>query len=114
MVRLKRSLPILLLLAFTAALLPAASPVVSASKAGMDPDHLARIPVRMKAFVDKGTVAGTVTLVSRHGAVASLEAVGFQDLESRKPMRTDTIFQIMSMTKPVTAAGIMMLEEEGK
>jgi CubicO group peptidase (beta-lactamase class C family) len=29
-------------------------------------------------------------------------------------MRTDTIFQIMSMTKPVTATGIMLLAEDGK
>ena len=50
----------------------------------------------------------------RHGALASIDAVGFQDLESNKPMRTDSIFQIMSMTKPVTAVGIMILMEEGR
>ncbi len=36
------------------------------------------------------------------------------DIEANRPMRKDTIFQIMSMTKPVTAIGIMMLAEEGK
>lgn len=36
------------------------------------------------------------------------------DIEARRPMQKDTIFQIMSMTKPVTAIGIMMLAEEGK
>jgi CubicO group peptidase (beta-lactamase class C family) len=35
-------------------------------------------------------------------------------VEAGHPMRKDTIFQIMSMTKPVTAIGIMMLAEEGK
>ncbi len=84
------------------------------AKAGMDPAKLARIAPRMKAFVEKGTIAGAVTLVSRHGVIADLEAVGYQDLEGRKPMRTDTIFQIMSMTKPVTAVALMMLVEEGK
>ncbi len=84
------------------------------AKAGMDPERLARIPARMKAYVEKGTIAGAVTLVARHGVVAGLEAVGYQDLESRKPMRTDTIFQIMSMTKPVTAVALMILVEEGK
>src|SRR3990172_2863806 len=82
------------------------------SKAGMDPERLARIPARMKEFVEKGTIAGAVTLVARHGVVASLEAVGYQDLETKQPMRTDTIFQIRSMTKPMTAAGIMILLEE--
>ena len=80
----------------------------------MDPERLARIPIRMKAFVDQGTVAGVVTLVARHGVVASLDAVGYQDLETKKPMKTDSIFQIMSMTKPVVAVAIMMLVEEGK
>jgi CubicO group peptidase (beta-lactamase class C family) len=84
------------------------------AKAGMDSERLARIPVRMKAFVDRGTIPGAVTLIARHGALASLEAVGSQDIESRKPMRTDTVFQIMSMTKPVTAVALMMLVEEGK
>ncbi len=84
------------------------------SKAGMDPERLARIPARMKEFVEKGTIAGAVMLVARHGVVASLDAVGYQDLESKKPMRTDTIFQIRSMTKSITAVAIMILMEEGR
>ena len=81
---------------------------------GMDAARLALIPVRMKAFVDRGTLPGAVTLVARHGVVARLDAVGWQDIQKKKPMRTDSIFQIMSMTKPVTAVGIMMLMEEGR
>ncbi len=84
------------------------------SKAGIDPQRLARIPARMKEFVDSGTVAGAVTLVARHGVVVSLEAVGYQDLETKTPMRADSIFQIRSMTKPITAVGIMILLEEGR
>src|SRR5688572_23395659 len=106
--------PTVTLFLLTIATLCAAPPPVNVSKAGMDPQRLSRIPARMKAFVDKGTIAGAVTLVQRHGALANLEAVGYQDLETRKPMQADTIFQIMSMTKPVTAVGIMILMEEGK
>lgn len=90
------------------------APTVNPSKAGMDAERLARIPLRMKAFVERGSIAGAVTLVARHGAIAELDAVGYQDLENQKPMRTDSIFQIMSMTKPVTAVAIMILAEEGK
>jgi CubicO group peptidase (beta-lactamase class C family) len=68
----------------------------------------------MKSFVKQGVMAGAVTLVARRGEVVSLEAVGYQDLESKKPMRADTIFDIRSVTKPVTAIGIMILMEEGK
>ncbi len=86
----------------------------SASRFGVDSGRLARIPVRMKSFVDQGAIAGAVTLVARRGHVVSLEAVGYQDLEDKKPMRTDTIFDIRSVTKPITAIGIMILMEEGK
>jgi CubicO group peptidase (beta-lactamase class C family) len=100
---------LLLLLALT--MLPAAPP---ASKSGLDPERLARIPARMKAFVEKGEIPGSVTLIGRHGQIAHIEAVGWADIEEKKPMRTDTIFQIMSMTKPVTGVAVMMLVEEGK
>ena len=92
----------------------AAPPAPNAAKAGMDAERLTRIPARMKTFVDRGEIAGAVTLVARHGELASLDAVGYQDLEAKKPMRTDSIFQIMSMTKPVTGVGIMILAEEGR
>jgi CubicO group peptidase (beta-lactamase class C family) len=85
-----------------------------AAKSGLDPERLARIPERMKAFVEKGDIPGSVTLIGRRGQIAHLEAVGWADIEEKKPMRTDTIFQIMSMTKPVTGVGVMMLVEEGK
>ncbi len=100
---------------FLAALLAgSAAFAADTTKAGMDAQRLAKIPERMKAFVDKGAIAGAVMLIERHGVVASLDAVGYQDLEGKKPMRTDSIFQIMSMTKPVTATGVMILMEEGR
>src|ERR1035441_443638 len=75
--------------------------------AGMDPAPLARIPVRMKELVEACTTIGVVTLVARQGRVASLDAVGYQDLETKTPMRTDTIFRIASVTKPITCAGVI-------
>jgi CubicO group peptidase (beta-lactamase class C family) len=76
--------------------------------------QLEKIPARMQQFVDAGTAAGFVTLVAVKGKVEQLAAVGDQDLESKTPMRTDTIFQVMSLTKAVTAAGIMTLVDDGK
>ena len=81
---------------------------------GMDPAVLQHIPKRMQELVDTGVLSGTVTLVQRHGAVASLEAVGWADIEAKKPMKADTIFQVMSMTKPFVGTAIMMLADEGK
>jgi len=75
---------------------------------------LAEIPKRMDRFIADKTVAGTVTLVSKGGNVLEFEANGMADIEAGRAMKKDSIFQIMSMTKPVTAIGIMMLAEEGK
>ncbi|MDE3198948.1 MAG: beta-lactamase family protein [Acidobacteriota bacterium] len=105
--------PLILILGACCAAAAAPNPT-DIAKSGLDPARLAGIPVRMKQLVGQGLGAGCVTLVQRHGVIAELDAVGMADIESKKPMRTDTIFQIMSMTKPITAVGAMMLVEEGK
>lgn len=105
------SLPLLLM----ALLLNAEPPVVKdVARTGLDASRLQMIPTRMKEYVDQGKAAGIVTLVARHGHVAALDAVGFTDFDTKQAMRTDNIFQIHSMTKPVVCLGIMMLMEEGK
>lgn len=80
----------------------------------MNAQKLAAIPVRMKEYVDAHQTAGIVTIVGRHGQVARFDAVGYQDIESNKPMRKDAMFRIASLTKPITCAGIMVLADEGK
>jgi len=88
--------------------------VAAAAAAEPDPARLAEIRPRMQQFVDRGEISGAVTLVGRHDRVVSLEAVGLRDLAAKAPMQPDTIFRIASMTKPITAAGIMILVDEGK
>jgi CubicO group peptidase (beta-lactamase class C family) len=75
---------------------------------------LPQIPQQMQHFIDRQTVAGAVTLVAHANDVVEFHALGMADIEAGRAMRKDTIFQIMSMTKPFTAVGIMMLAEEGK
>ena len=94
--------------------LPVLAADLDPSGAGMAPGRLARIPARMQEFVDQGTAAGFVTLVERNGRIASLDAVGYRDLASKAPMRIDTIHQIMSCTKPITVAALMILADEGR
>jgi CubicO group peptidase (beta-lactamase class C family) len=80
---------------------------------GAEPPVMA-VKNRMQAFVDQGQIAGAVTVIGRGDGVLSHEAVGFQNLEARTPMAKDSLFRIASMTKPITAIGILMLAEEGK
>jgi CubicO group peptidase (beta-lactamase class C family) len=94
--------------------LAAAPPAPDPARAGMDAAQLARIGPVLKEFVERGQMSGAVTLVMRRGVLAHFEATGWQDADAKKPMQRDTIFQIMSMTKPVTGVAIMMLAEEGR
>ncbi len=83
-------------------------------QAGFDSQRLGKIQQRMQEYVNAGEAAGIVTMVMRSGNVVQKTAVGMQNIEEKRPMREDSIFQVMSMTKPITAVGIMMLCEEGK
>ncbi|MDB6080352.1 MAG: estB 3 [Akkermansiaceae bacterium] len=68
----------------------------------------------MQEFVDAKEIAGSVTLVADEGKVLHLAATGLADLATAAPMKADAIFWIASMTKPVTATAVMMMQEEGK
>src|SRR5947209_5998128 len=103
----RRILPTVLLVASVALFLPARAD----DRAG---GSLAAIRSKMQEYVDRGEIAGAVTLVGRHDAVLDLSTVGSADLDKHRPMTQETIFRIASMTKPITAIGIMMLVDEGK
>jgi CubicO group peptidase (beta-lactamase class C family) len=94
------------------------SPLIAAAPrltpGGFAADELARIPALLQSYVDDGSVAGMVTLLLRKGQVAQVNAVGFQDLEARTPMRRDTIFRLASSTKPITCAAALTLVDQGK
>jgi CubicO group peptidase (beta-lactamase class C family) len=76
--------------------------------------RLAAIAPRMQALVDDHAIPGCVYLVAQNGETLLQHAVGWQDIDARRPMRSDAIFQIMSMTKLMTGAALMMLVEEGR
>lgn len=51
-----------------------------------------RIRERMQGFVDRGEIAGAVTLVGNADRILSMETVGRRDLEGGRPMQVDTVF----------------------
>ena len=73
-----------------------------------------KIAGALKPFVDRGVLAGAVTLVATPDRVLGLEAVGYSDVGSKVPMKADAVFWIASMNKPITATLLMMLVDEGK
>ncbi len=88
-------------------------PVVKPETVGLSSERLERISSAVQRSIDDKRIAGAVTLVARRGHVAWFKAQGMADREAGKPMRTDSMFRICSMTKPITSLAVMMLYEEG-
>src|SRR5205809_992711 len=110
-----RMLTLLLVVAGLAA--PIAAGSVSAARpedAGFSSERLRAVHETIQRHIDAGDITGAVTLVGSRGRIVHFEAHGLMDLASKRPMAKDSIFRIMSMTKPVTAVAVMMMEEEGK
>jgi CubicO group peptidase (beta-lactamase class C family) len=89
-------------------------PTAAPEDVGLSSERLERVGEVVRGHVEAGDVAGVVTLVARRGRIAHFEAQGVMDIESGEPLRRDSIFGLASMSKPITAAAVMMLVEEGE
>lgn len=92
-----------------AALFVAATLTASAQEA-----RLPSVSAAMQDMVARQEVPGSVTAVVSKDRVLHLDAIGLADLAAKRPMTTDTLFWIASMTKPVTGVAILMLQDEGR
>jgi len=92
----------------------AAPSTVAPESVGFSSERLKRLDEAMQRAVDEKQYAGVVTLLARHGKVIHFSALGQKDIASGAPLEKDTIFRINSMTKPLTAAAMMILYEEGR
>src|SRR6056297_524549 len=75
---------------------------------------IASIDAALQPFVESGQISGAVTLVAHDGKIVHLGAIGLADIESKKEMGVGQLFSIASMTKPITATALMILQDEGK
>ncbi|MBR0751331.1 beta-lactamase family protein [Bradyrhizobium jicamae] len=78
------------------------------------PEKLERITAFFNEEVSSGRLPGAVILIQQHGKPVYLKTFGMRDVKAKKPMTTDTIFALHSMTKPITSVAAMMLVDEGK
>ena len=90
------------------------SPARRASAQSSEHPILPAVHAAMQKCVDDREVAGSVTLVATENGVIHLDAVGEADLAAKRRMSADSLFWIASMTKPVTGAAVMMMQDEGK
>jgi methyl acetate hydrolase len=100
-----KRLAVLLLLLFVA--------VISAAPS-LPQQGAAALSTFLKSATDRGDVPGVVVAVVDKNGVLYNEAFGQSSTLSKRAMTKDTIFNMASMTKPVTSVAIMMLVDEGK
>ena len=81
-------------------------------KVGLSSERLKRIDTLIDTHIKEKKIAGAVVMVARKGEIAYFRAAGMADTD--KPMKKDTIFRVVSMTKPITSVAIMTLYEQGK
>lgn len=89
-------------------------PVTSPEQVGFSSERLNRVGQVLQSDVDQGDIPGAVLLIARRGKIAYLREFGYQDRGKQVPLKTNSIFRIASMTKPITSTAMMMLAEEGK
>ena len=89
-------------------------PVAKPEPLGFSSARLQRLTDTYQGYVDRGELPGAVLLIARGDKIAYLRAIGYQDREKKTPMKTDAIFRLASMTKPIVSVAVMMLVEEGK
>jgi len=100
---------------------PVAPPLAGATTVATSPEEvgfssqrLDRIGGVIQKSIEEGRIAGAVSLVARHGKIAYFRAFGMADRDANKLMRTESIFRLCSMSKPITSVAVMMLYEEGR
>jgi len=84
------------------------------TNSGIDMQRLSRIDDLVNSYVNKKWLTGAVTLVIKDNQLVQYKGYGVQDMDTKKLMANNTIFRIMSQTKAITSAGILILYEQGK
>ena len=68
----------------------------------------------VRGFFDEELIVGAELVVIKNRKIVLHDVVGWDDRENEAPMERDTLFNIRSMTKPITGAAIQILIDEGR
>jgi CubicO group peptidase (beta-lactamase class C family) len=80
----------------------------------VDYEKLAKIDRMINEYINKNWLTGAVTIIIKDNQLVQYKGYGYADVATKKPMKNDAIFRIMSQTKAITSIGIMILYEQGK
>ena len=97
-----------------AAVIPLLCSALMSNPLRAEPPKLPGVGAALQEQINRHEIAGAVTMVVSKDRVLHLETTGLADVAAHKPMQADTVFWIASMTKPITATAVLMLQDEGK
>ena len=83
-------------------------------QSGMSEERLQKIIDIFSEDVRNELIPGFVSMIIRKGKIVQFESYGYADMESKVPLKKDSLFRIYSMTKPITGVALMILIEDGK
>jgi CubicO group peptidase (beta-lactamase class C family) len=86
----------------------------SPESVGISSERLKRIDNALNELIVQDKLPGMVALFTKNGQIVYQKAFGYSDFQTKKPMKTDDIFRIASMSKAITSTAVLMLYEEGK
>jgi CubicO group peptidase (beta-lactamase class C family) len=99
---------------FLLLVLSVAGVAISTPPQRLPPPVAKRIDGDVKTALRRFGVPGAAVMVIQNGRISFSEAFGLRDMARRLPVRSDTLFEIGSITKQFTAASILQLQEAGK
>src|SRR5882672_8008500 len=74
----------------------------------------AALDTSLRDAVERKDVPGVVALITNRERVLYQGAFGVADVATGRPLASDALFRIASMTKPVTSVALMQLVEQGR
>jgi CubicO group peptidase (beta-lactamase class C family) len=89
-------------------------PGASPESQGIPAAALRRLAAEVDRYVKAGTVVGAELLVIKNRKTVLHQAFGYRDRDEKLPMKRDTVFNVCSMTKPITGVAVQILVDEGK
>jgi CubicO group peptidase (beta-lactamase class C family) len=81
---------------------------------GVSSEKLELLNETMHSFVDNNDISAIQTAILKNGKLIHYDSYGNSDISEKNTLKSDDIFRIASMTKPIVSVGLMMLHEEGK
>ena len=81
---------------------------------GISNESVAELADIVRSYFDEEMIVGAELVVIKNRKIVLHEVVGWSDRENEIPMERNTLFNIRSMTKPITGAAIQILIDEGR